>query len=249
MCKGCQINEYKMRKLIIVGIISVIAIIAWIGYMKYDTQRFIRELRELSPSLDASSSSEQQAKDTVKDDSVTVPGNTIESTRGHEKASQLPTEGLPAGTSEDITHPNRLMPNTETGRDFLESGQTPADTELSPEVVALYTDLQPLYDEYAKVGAEYVQVMTKMHETAKRQKEIIEELNATSDTETKRSLRIEKKELVDWIDANYSTYRELHDETYRRHDAMETFLKSRGYPDRRGFDWKAFFTWRGELSK
>lgn len=230
-----------MRKLIIIASISVIAMIAWIGYLKYDTQRFIKEL--------SSSPSEQQAKDTVKDDSVTFPGNTIEAITGHEKASPLPTEDLPAGTSEDVAHPNRLRSNTEKVGDVLESGQTPADIELSPEVVALYTDFQPFYEEYAKIGLEYSQVMTKMHEIAERKKEITQELKATSNPETEQALRDELKELKAWIDANYSTYRALHDETYRRNDAMETFLKSRGYSSRQDFDWETFFTWRSELSR
>lgn len=234
-----------MRKLILTGIISVLVVIAFISYLKYDTQRFVKEL---SSTPDASSLSEQQAKDTAKDASVTPQGSITESTTAHEKTSLLSSEGLPAGTSEDVAHPDRLRSNTEKG-DVLGSGQTPADTELSPEVVALYTDLQPLYDEYVKVGWEYMQAMTKMHETANRKKEITEELNATSDPETEEELRIERKQLQTWIDANYSTYKELRDETDRRVDAMETFFKSRGYSSRDGFDWQAFFTWRGELSR
>ncbi len=65
-----------MRKLIIVGIIVVVAVITWLGYMRYDTQRFIKEL---TSSPDKSSLSEQHTKDTAKDDSVNVPGNTSDS--------------------------------------------------------------------------------------------------------------------------------------------------------------------------
>jgi hypothetical protein len=235
-----------MRKLILAGIISVLVVIAFISYLKYDTQRF---MKELSSTPHAPSPPEQQVKDTAKDALVTPTGSIKESTTEHEKASLLSSEGLPAGTSEDVAHPNRLLSNTEKGGDVLESGQTPADTELSPEVVALYTDLQPLYDEYTIVGLEYMQVMTKMHESVERKKEITQELNATSNPETEQALRIERKQLQTWIDANYSTYRELRDETDRRVDAMETFLNSRGYSSRDDFDWKTFFTWRGELSR
>ena len=234
-----------MRKLILVGIISVLVVIVFISYLKYDTQRFRKELFSMP---NTSSLLEQEAKNGTEDALVNPTDSIIESTTGDEKASPLPTEDLPAGTSEDVAHPNRLRSNTEKVVDVLESGQTPADIELSPEVVALYTDLQPLYDEYTKVGWEYMQVMTKMHETAKRKEGITEELNATSDPETERALRVELKELETWIDANYSIYQALRDETDRRNDAMQTLVESRGF-SYRPFDWNAFFKWRGELSR
>ncbi len=224
-----------MRKLIIIGILSVVAMIVWIGYLKYDTQRFIKELPS---TLDASSSQEQQAKNTVKEDTAAPPDSIIESTTGDEKASQLPTEGGPAETSEDGKHPDRRS-NTETGGDVLESGGTPADTKLSPEIVALYTDLQPIYDEYAMAGWEYMQVMTKMHASANRKKEIIQE--QTSNPETAQELR----QLQTWINENYSSYKELSDEADRRADALQTLIESRGFSYRH-FDWKAFFKWRGQ---
>ena len=227
-----------MRKLIIIGIISVVAMIAWIGYLKYDTQQFIKELS----STPEASSLEQQAKDTAKDASVPAPDSTMESTTGHEKVSPLPTEDLRAETSEDVTHPDRLRSNTETGGDVLGSGGTPADTELSPEVVALYTDLQPIYDEYAIVSWEYMQVMTKMHEVSDRKDEITFQLSSNP------KARQELRELQEWINANYSTYEELHDEASRRADVMKTFINSRGY-SYRDFDWETFFTWRNEPSK
>lgn len=226
-----------MRKLIIAGIITVLAMIGWISYLKYDTHRFIKELS----STPHASSPEQQAKDTAKDASVPAPDSTMESTTGHEKASQLPTEDLRAETSEDVAYPYRVLSNTETGGDVLGSGQTSDGTKLSPEVVVLYTDLQPFYDEYAKAGWEYMQVMTKMHESADREREIIQGL--TSNPETQQELR----QLQTWINANYSTYQALRDETDRRNDAMQNFLKSRGYSS--GFDWQAFFMWRGESLK
>lgn len=230
-----------MRKLIVAGIITVLAMIGWISYLKYDTHRFIKEL----PSI----SSEQQPKDTMKDPSVPVPDSITESTTGNEKGS--------AGTSEDVAHPDKLRSNTVTGGNVLESGQTSDgtklspesdETKLSPEIVALYTDFQPLYDEYVKVGLECMQVSTKMHEIARREKEITEKLNATSDPETKQELRVERKQLQTWIDANYSTYNALNDETDTRIDAMRTLVESRGFSYRH-FDWNVFFTWRGESSK
>ena len=227
-----------MRKLILIGIIWVVGIIVWISYLKYDAHRFIKEW---SSTPEVSSPTEQQAKDTVKDASVPASGYIIESTTGDEQASQHPTEDGLVGTFEDVVHPDRLRTNAETGREVLGSGQTSDGTKLSPEIVVLYTDLQPLYDEYAKVGWEYMQVMTKMHESVNRKTEIIQE--GASNPETQQELR----QLQTWIEANYSTYKELHNETVRRNDVMQTFLKSRGYSS--GFDWQAFITWRRELSK
>ena len=232
-----------MRKLIVAGIITFLAVIGWISYLRYDVQQFTKEW---SSTPDASSPSEQHVKHTATVSSVVAPDNIIESTTGDEKVSSLPTEGGPAGTSEDGVHPDRVGSNTEKGGDVLESSQTSDGTKLSPEIVALYTDLQPLYDEYAIASWEYMQVMTKMHESVNRKKEITQELEATSDPETERTLRVELKELQTWITANYSTYQELNNEAVRRNDVMKTFLKSRGYSS---VDWQVFFTWRGELSK
>ena len=226
-----------MRKFIIAGIITVLAMIGWISYLKYDTHRFIKELS----STPHASSPEQQAKDTAKDASVPAPDSTMESTTGHEKASPLPTEDLRAETSEDVAHPDRVLSNTETGGDVLGSGQTSDGTKLSPEIVALYTDLQPLYDEYAIVSWEYMQVMTKMHEVSDRKDEITYQLSSNP-----KAIQ-ELRELQEWINANYSTYIELHDEASRRADVMKTFINSRGYSS--GFDWETFFTWRRESSK
>ena len=220
-----------MRKLIVAGIISVLVIIAFISYLRYDTYRFTTEL----PSIpDASAPAKEQVKNTAKDTSVASPSSITEPTTGNEKGSQLPTEG----TSEDIAHPDKLRSNTETGGGVQGSGQTSDGTKLSPEIVALYTDLQPLYDEYVTAAVKYMLVMTKLHETADRRSEIMPGPGSNPETASPETTK-EIIQLQTWITANYPIYQELQAERDRRIDAMRTLIESRGF-SYGNFDWKVF---------
>ena len=231
-----------MRKLIIAGIISVVAMIAWISYLKYDTKRFIEQL-SLSSQGEKQQLNDTVANSTVKDTEVTMQDN-----GANTKQSQLENTSttLLEGESEFGEQPLDAAPNVKTQHDVLDSDPTLSTHRLSPEMLAIYSELNVLYNQYVRVTKEFIPLSKQLAENTKLYNNYGQEYqSAFGNIEKVDELEAEFDDLVAWLKENTPIYQRLLDETYSLSEKMETILKSRGFTSDE-FDWKAYVTWHNE---
>ncbi|MDE0314718.1 MAG: hypothetical protein OXM61_07450 [Candidatus Poribacteria bacterium] len=226
-----------MRKLILIGIIGLMVLIVWIIYLRYDTNRFIQKL---SPSSIPKQQINSMTKDAVETPATDGQENEV---AGQESTQAYSQEGTPEGITQTI----ETKPNIEGKVDVLQPDQISKDTELSPEVVALYSEFSVLYDEYVRVSKEYIPLMKQFKKSTDRYSNIGQEIGAAAgNTKKIDALYAEYDDLVKWLEVNTPIYQRLQTEVYSFSGEMGNFLKSRGFSSRDEFDWKAYFAWRSE---
>lgn len=164
-----------MQKLIIAGMITVFLVISWTCYMQYDKNKFIEELSQ-EPFL------KQQIDGNKKDSGSTLVDGDSESTQSIQKNASILTseDEMSENEKEDNVQPNNIR--TKMGRkgDALDPGQIPSDNGISPELIKVFTEIQPIYDQIEEIMSELTPRYWKMRDIRMRKEAIESELETVT---------------------------------------------------------------------
>ncbi len=232
-----------MRKLIISTFIMIIVMIVWISYQKYDTKRFIEEL-PLSSHDEKQQLNDTVANSTVKDTDVTLVDNLANTKHSQHESSST---SLSEGESEDGGQPLNTVPDVGTKSDILDPDPTLITPKVSPEMQAMYSEFNVIYDQYVKVSKEYIPLSKQMSKNTTLYNNYGQQYqSANGNIEKMDELAAEYDDLVKWLQVNTPIYRRLQTEVYSLNEEIKNFLKSKGYSSRNAFNYEAYFAWRLE---
>ena len=232
-----------MRKLIFVGIIAVLSMIAWACYMQYDKKKFIEELSQEPPPKQQVN---KQVNSTTKDSRETLVGSIGETTRaGQENTLALPSKEKP----KDGAQPNEIGAGTGSEVDALDPDQTPSDNGISPELIKVFTEIQPIYKHMEEIVRVLAPLDRQIYNNMERQEDILSELKTITNPDVGRKLSEEFDSLNKLEHEIGAKMLKLQDKLIPFEIELKRILSEHGFHSQREFETTHHKTYKTWVSK
>ncbi len=215
-----------MRKLIVAGIITIFSVITWTCYMHYDTKKFIEELSQEPPP-------KQQVNDTKKDSKQTLVDD-----KG--KTTQARQQNTPALISEetpqDGAQPNETDAGTRKGGDDQDHVQTPSDNGISPKLIKVFAQIQPIYEGMEEIVSELAPLNRQIYKTMERKEAISSEIKMITDPDVGRKMSEEFESLSKLEQEIGTEMLKLQDKLVPLQIELKRILSEHGFRSQREFE-------------
>lgn len=228
-----------MRKLIITGIITVLSVLTWTCYIQYDTKKFIEELPQEPPTKQHVDGNKKDSRDTLRD-------GDIETTQTkHENTSIFSSEKK----QEDSAQPNES--GADTGREVDASvlGQTPSDNGISPELIKVFKEIQPIYKEMEEIVSKIAPLNRQMQKTRVLKQAIWSELETVKDPDEGKKLSEELESLTQLEQEAGSKMLKLQGKLIPSENKLKRILSEYGFRSQREFETNHIETYKTWVSE
>lgn len=228
-----------MRKLIFAGIIAVFAMITWTCYLQYDTNKFIEKLSQEPPP-------KQQVNGTKKDSRQSLVDGEGETTQARQQNTSVFS---PKETPQDGAQPNQIGVGTGREVDASDPGQTPSNNEISPELIKVFTEIQPIYKEMEGIVREIVPLDRGIYNAMERQEEILSELKTIVNPDEKWKLSEEFESLIKLEQEIGAKMLKLQDKLIPFETELKRILSEYGFQSQREFETVHIKTYKAWVSE
>ncbi len=229
-----------MRKLFVVGIVSVVVLIAWVLFLNYDLERFEKELTFVPlPQQDSNTGSNKTGIQNENSQKPLENGGT----------SLQTTEPLESFQPQNNINTDMVADKGDTAFDVLQIDlqQTLVNSDISPELMKIFTSYSPLNNEIDKLNLELTPLQEQYSSLSDRRREIHDQLGVGNlNRATVNALYAELNEISEWSDGNVSRIFELQDEVSKIREEQLNLLKENGFSSLEEFlipHGETYFNW------